>query len=167
MKVEKLKKFGVFENLTEDELNKFQSVIQEKRMEAGQQFITEGEEGDCIYLLVKGEVEINQALTISMNKGEGDNREKAIIKLSSNFKPIFGEMSMFNEGAKRTANVMAITTCDLVQIDKKDLFLICEKNPVIGFKVMRNFGKIISQKLENSNQNVLKLTTAFSLILER
>ncbi|MEE8437491.1 MAG: cyclic nucleotide-binding domain-containing protein [Candidatus Neomarinimicrobiota bacterium] len=167
MKIEQLKNFGVFEGLNEDELNEFKNVLQAVHIEPGQQFITEGHEGDCIYLLLNGEVEINQALTLSMNKGKGDNREKAIIKLSSDFKPLFGEMSMFNEGDKRTANVMALTACDLVRIDKADLFTICENFPIIGYKVMRNFGKIISKKLEMSNQNVLKLTTAFSLILER
>ncbi|MEE8335370.1 MAG: cyclic nucleotide-binding domain-containing protein [Candidatus Neomarinimicrobiota bacterium] len=167
MKIEQLKNFGVFEGLSENELNEFQNVLHTEHMEPGQQFITEGHEGDCIYLLLNGEVEINQALTLAMNKGEGDNREKAIIKLSSDYKPLFGEMSMFNEGDKRTANVMALTACDLVRIDKTDLFTICENFPKIGYKVMRNFGKIISKKLEKSNQNVLKLTTAFSLILER
>lgn len=167
MKIEQLKNFGVFEGLNENELNEFQNVLHIEHMEPGQQFITEGHEGDCIYLLLNGEVEINQALTLAMNKGQGDQREKAIIKLSSDYKPLFGEMSMFNEGDKRTANVMALTACDLVRIDKKDLFTICENFPKIGYKVMRNFGKIISKKLEKSNQNVLKLTTAFSLILER
>ena len=32
---------------------------------------------------------------------------------------------------------------------------------------MRNLGRIISGNLVNANQNVLKLTTAFSLILDR
>jgi len=52
-------------------------------------------------------------------------------------------------------------------LDKSDLYNICEKNPNIGFKVMRNLGRIISGNLIKANQNVLKLTTAFSLILER
>ena len=30
-----------------------------------------------IYLLLKGEAEINQALTLSVNKGESDKREKS------------------------------------------------------------------------------------------
>ena len=116
-------------------------------MEKGQQFITEGEEGDCIYLLLEGEVQINQALTLSMNKSESDNREKAILKLSSDINPLFGEMSMFNDGDRRTANVRAETTCVLVKLDKSDLYNICEKNPNIGFKVMRNLGRIISGNL--------------------
>ena len=40
-------------------------------------------------------------------------------------------------------------------------------NPEIGFLVMRNLGRIITKNLVKANQNVLKLTTAFSLILDR
>ena len=167
MNNEQLKKFTIFSDLTDDELNHFSDALKEVKMEKGQQFITEGEEGDCIYLLLEGEVQINQALTLSMNKSESDNREKAILKLSSDINPLFGEMSMFNEGDRRTANVRAETTCILVKLDKSDLYNICEKNPNIGFKVMRNLGRIISGNLVKANQNVLKLTTAFSLILER
>ena len=76
-------------------------------------------------------------------------------------------MSMFNDGDRRTANVRAETACILVKLDKLDLYNNCEKNPNIGFKVMRNLGRIISGNLVKANQNVLKLTTAFSLILER
>jgi len=167
MNNEQLKKFTIFSDLTDDELNHFDEALKEVRIEKGQQFITEGEEGNCIYLLLEGEVQINQALTLSMNKSESDNREKAILKLSSDINPLFGEMSMFNEGDRRTANVRAETACVLVKLDKSDLYNICEKNPNIGFKVMRNLGRIISGNLIKANQNVLKLTTAFSLILER
>jgi CRP-like cAMP-binding protein len=167
MNNEQLKEFTIFSDLTDDELNHFSDALKEVKMEKGQQFITEGEEGDCIYLLLEGEVQINQALTLSMNKSESDNREKAILKLSSDINPLFGEMSMFNDGDRRTANVRAETTCVLVKLDKSDLYNICEKNPNIGFKVMRNLGRIISGNLVKANQNVLKLTTAFSLILER
>ena len=58
-----------------------------------------------------------------MNKSESDNREKAILKLSSDINPLFGEMSMFNDGDRRTANVRAETVCILVKLDKLDLFI--------------------------------------------
>ena len=44
---------------------------------------------------------------------------------------------------------------------------ICNDNNEIGYKVMMNLAKILSRKVLETNQNVLKLTTAFSLVLER
>jgi len=162
-----LNQFQIFDDLNDDQISQFHSALKEVMIDKGKKFITEGEQGDSIYLLLSGSVEINQALTLSMNKGESDNREKAILKLTSEMHPQFGEMSIFNEGDRRTANVRAETTCTLARLDKSDLYSICDANPEIGYKVMRNLGRIISGNLVKANQNVLKLTTAFSLILDR
>lgn len=162
-----LNQFQIFDDLKDDQISQFHSALKEVTIDKGKKFITEGEQGDSIYLLLSGSVEINQALTLSMNKGESDNREKAILKLTSEMHPQFGEMSIFNEGDRRTANVRAETTCTLARLDKSDLYTICDANPEIGYKVMRNLGRIISGNLVKANQNVLKLTTAFSLILDR
>ncbi|MBT5440554.1 MAG: cyclic nucleotide-binding domain-containing protein [Candidatus Marinimicrobia bacterium] len=162
-----LNQFQIFDDLNDDQISQFHSALKEVTIDKGKKFITEGEQGDSIYLLLSGSVEINQALTLSMNKGESDNREKAILKLTSEMHPQFGEMSIFNEGDRRTANVRAETTCTLARLDKSNLYSICDANPEIGYKVMRNLGRIISGNLVKANQNVLKLTTAFSLILDR
>ena len=167
MKNEQLKNYKIFENLNDDQIDKFHPVISKEKIESGNKFIVEGDEGNSIYLLLKGEAEINQALTLSVNKGESDKREKSIMKLTDKDFPQFGEMSIFSEGDVRTANVRAQTDCTLAKIDKEDLFKICNDNPEIGFLVMRNLGRIITQNLIKANQNVLKLTTAFSLILDR
>mgnify|MGYP003959559757 FL=1 len=46
MNNEQLKNFQIFADLSDDELNKFHPSLKEVKMEKGQQFITEGEEGD-------------------------------------------------------------------------------------------------------------------------
>ena len=121
-----LNQFQIFDDLNDDQISQFHSALKEVTIDKGKKFITEGEQGDSIYLLLSGSVEINQALTLSMNKGESDNREKAILKLTSEMHPQFGEMSIFNEGDRRTANVRAETTCTLARLDKSDLYSICD-----------------------------------------
>ena len=167
MKNEQLKNYKIFENLTDDQIEKFRPILNKKEVDGGNKFIVEGDEGNSIYLLLNGEAEINQALTLSVNKSDSDKREKSIMKLTDKDFPQFGEMSIFSEGDVRTANVRAQTDCTLAKIDKEDLFKICNDNPEIGFLVMRNLGRIITKNLVKANQNVLKLTTAFSLILDR
>lgn len=167
MKNEQLKNYKIFENLTDDQVEKFRPILNKKEVDAGNKFIVEGDEGNSIYLLLNGKAEINQALTLSVNKSDSDKREKSIMKLTDKDFPQFGEMSIFSEGDVRTANVRAQTDCTLAKIDKEDLFKICNDNPEIGFLVMRNLGRIITKNLVKANQNVLKLTTAFSLILDR
>ena len=47
-----------------------------------------------------------------------------------------------------------------------DFFDICNKNTKVGYKIFNNLLKVITQKLISTNFQVLKLTTAFSLIID-
>ena len=104
-----MKEFTLFQGLSDDEIAEFNGVTREIKITAGKNFITEGEIGDSIFLLLDGEVEVNQALTLPMGKGSVDNREKAIIKLSSEFRPMFGEMSLFHDEDRRSAKYWKVT----------------------------------------------------------
>ena len=167
MNTDNLKEFTLFQGLSDDELAEFKGVIREITVSSGKNFITEGEIGDSIFLLLDGEVEVNQALTLPMGKGSVDNREKAIIKLSSEIRPMFGEMSLFHDEDRRSASVKALTDCGLAKILKSDLFRICGGHSETGYKIMRNMCGVLCGNLVKANRNVLKLTTAFSLVLER
>ena len=76
-------------------------------------------------------------------------------------------MSLLGSNDKRTAAVKAITDCEMGIIMKDDLFAICQSDPDIGYAIMKNVASIVTDNLIKANTNVLKLTTAFSLILEK
>ncbi|MEE9166364.1 MAG: cyclic nucleotide-binding domain-containing protein [Candidatus Neomarinimicrobiota bacterium] len=162
-----LAQFRIFRHLTEDQLNTFRQAVRIKKYPADDLIFQEGEVGDSIYLLLDGKVEINQALTLQLSKGSYDTREKAIINLTSDMHPVFGEMSLLGDDDRRTATVKAMTVCSMAVIMKKDLFSICESDPLLGYQVMKNVANIVTDNLVKANQNVLKLTTAFSLVLEK
>ena len=44
---------------------------------------------------------------------------------------------------------------------------ICNANNDVGYKLMKNLSEIISKNLISSNNKVLKLTTAFSLLIDQ
>ena len=169
MEITQIKQFSIFSNISDEEIKYFLEITKEVKISKGDIFISEGNVGDSIYMLVEGEVEVNQALTLSLNRKGNDNREKALIKLNSNQTPppLFGEMSLFNDDDKRTANVKALTDCHLFKIMKEDFIRICDAHPSTGYKVMLELCKLLCRRLVNANENVLKLTTAFSLVLER
>lgn len=162
-----LGKFRLFQRLTDKHLEKFRNLIKVRDYSANQAIFYEGEVGDSLYLLLDGKVEINQALTLQLSRGAYDTREKAIINLTSEMFPVFGEMSLLGNDDKRTATVKAITDSKMGVIMKDDFFSLCNSDPDLGFRVMRNVASIVTDNLIKANQNVLKLTTAFSLILEQ
>ena len=162
-----LKPFLIFKDLLDDELDLFCKHAIKEIIPKGEMFIVEGEHGDCLYLLIEGSVEIIQALTLNVSKGELDNREKALTKLDHTMHPFIGEMALFSDDDRRTANVKTLTECTFMKIMNDDLLDICNKHPETGYKVMRNLCQLLTANLVRANKNVLKLTTAFSLVLDR
>ena len=164
----KLENYPIFKNLDKNEVQKFSSQIKLKKYNKNEIIIQEGDEGDSILFLIDGEINISQALTLYTNKDNKlDDREKEIIRLSSKNNNIsLGEISIFSIEKKRSATVKAIKDCQIGILEFDDLFKICNNNHTIGFKIMQNISKIITEHLIKSNHKVLKLTTAFSLLID-
>lgn len=161
-----LQHFPLFRDLSEHELEKIQPLMQQKQYSTGGEIITEGSQGNLLYLLLEGEVEISKKLTMFAAGGELDERNKSLTKLSHSDYPIFGEIALLMADGARSATVRALTTCNLGMFDCQELLALMHANPEIGFKVMRNVGILLAVRLKNANQDILKLTTAFTLALQ-
>ena len=159
-----LLKYSLFNNFSENEVQKFIEMIKNQAYKEDEMIIRENEIGDSIMLLLKGTVSITKALTIKIN--EIKKREKEFIKLNDSQYPFFGEISIFNDN-KRTATIKAETGCEIGILYNKDLIKICKNDHEIGYKIMTNISKKLIEDLLITNNQVLKLTTAFSLILDK
>ncbi|MFC1480845.1 cyclic nucleotide-binding domain-containing protein [Candidatus Neomarinimicrobiota bacterium] len=165
--IKDLTNFDLLKGLAESERLIVGSKLTEKRYPAGKTIFQEGDPGGEIFFLITGEIEISQALTLSMSKSTTyDTRDKSIIKLSGENGPVFGEVAIFGNEESRTATVTALTDCRIGVLPKNDFFEILVTNHELGYKIMLNLTRIVCGRLIDSNKNVLKLTTALSLILE-
>ena len=161
-----IKEYSLFDGLTESEIQKFISLMKFKTVKDKEVIMKEGDDGDTIVLLLSGEVSITQALTLKNKKAVSDNREKVLIKLNASSHPFFGEISLFNEVDKRTATITATSECDVAILDDDDIINLCNEDNSLGYKIMKNLAEKLSSSLEKTNNQVLKLTTVFNLILD-
>lgn len=89
--------------------------------QAGETILREGEEGDCMYVLVQGEAEISlQGKSLGL-VGPGE---------------IFGEMALI-ETTHRSATITARTDCRVAVIDRKSFSLIVRHVPDFSMHVVR------------------------------
>ena len=161
------KNYSIFDGLSEIEIEKFIKLMTFKKVKKNEVIIKEGDDGDTIILLLNGEVSMTQALTLKNSKAISDNREKTSIKIDSKKSHhFFGEISLFNEVDKRTATITATTDCEIAILDDNDIIKLCNENHTLGYKIMKNLAEKLASSLERTNNQVLKLTTVFSLILE-
>ena len=161
-----IKNYSLFDGLTEIEIQKFISLMKFKTVKDKEIIMKEGDNGDTIVLLLSGEVSITQALTLKNKKSVADNREKILIRLDANSHPFFGEISLFNEVDRRTATITATSECNIAILDDDDIINLCNDDNSVGYKIMKNLAEKLSSNLEKTNNQVLKLTTVFNLILD-
>ena len=161
-----LKKVPLFNDLTVEELKLLSSIIKEVSFSAGSEIIREDETGEEMYILKEGTVDVSKTLTMKIARGEFGQKEKSFIRLSGENRAFFGEMGMLEKNL-RSATVTAVSDCKLCIIKKKDFEAFCEKQPTIGYRIVRALACIVSSRLRKTNEDVLKLTTALSLALEK
>ncbi len=160
-----LKNCPLFRGLTEEEIAVYRPATKQVSYKAGEAIMTEGQIGETLVILIHGEVTISKKLTL-LGDEDSSTKDKTFITLSDEFKPFFGEMAMLMKDAIRTASVIASSDCEIVVMGKNAFQEACNKHPAIGLKVMENIAQKLATNLERESKNVLKLTTAFSLILE-
>lgn len=162
-----LKSFSVFSDLTLSEIEQFIAGARLLRYEKGEVIIHEKDEGNSMFVLLKGEVEVIKTLTLPM-AGEENNveGEKVLSRFRAEQHLIFGEVGLLEE-EYRTATIRARSQCELLEISKNHFFLFAESHPELGFKIIRRISSNLCTYLRKANNDIIKLTTALSLALSR
>ena len=163
----KLINYKIFNGLIEENIKLFIPLIEIKKFSENEKIIEENETGNSLLFLLEGDISITKALTLATNKDDGDNSEKELTRLKSEYNIAMGELSLFSEDKKRTATVKALTKCKIGYLTSKDFFEVCNSNKDMGYIVVSNIANIIAENLIKSNRDVLKLTTAFSLVMSK
>jgi CRP/FNR family cyclic AMP-dependent transcriptional regulator len=161
-----LKDVAILRDLDEAELRTFSGILRRLPAPRGTSILKEGETGDTMYILKEGTVEVSKALTWMAGIGESSNRDKILSKLSASNHAVFGEVALFEQNI-RTATIVALTDCVLLEITKSDFLRLAEENPRTGYKVTRNIAELLCSRLRKTNEDTMKLTTALSLALGR
>ena len=161
-----LKRVYMFQDLEEEEILKFAQIMKPRHYAAGQVVMKEGEPGDSMCVIAEGEVEVNKALTMKFGEDDFRETEKVMTVLTSDDHAVVGEMSMFiNSG--RSATITARTDCMLYEISREDFLKLSRENTALGLKVTFRLAELISGRLKNTGDDVIRLTTALSIALTR
>ena len=138
-KVSILRNSTLFSHLSDPQLENLANLTRCIRFAEGEQIVSEEDEGDTLFQIVRGKVAVLKTLA------GGEVRQLAQLDAPS----IFGEMSVFNE-EPRSATVKALEQCIVLEVERADLRPLIENDPA----VMEKLAQIISQR----RGELLKLT---------
>ena len=163
-----IKTFEIFNDLSDNEIELFTKHVKIREYKKDETIINEGEEGASLLFVLDGEIIITQALTLTTNKfDKNDTREKQLTNLNSkDHKIMLGEIALCSPDKKRNATVKAVIDCQIARLPFNKIYSICNSDNSVGYKVMKNLSEIVTKNLVDSNHKVLKLTTAFSLLID-
>jgi CRP/FNR family cyclic AMP-dependent transcriptional regulator len=98
---------------------------------AGTTIFSEGDAGDCIYVIKSGTVSLTVGGTLVETLGKGG---------------LFGELAVI-EREPRSGTAVAETDCELVAIDKRRFWFLVQETPYFAQLVMR----VMAQRLRRSD----------------
>jgi signal transduction histidine kinase len=138
-KDEKKKIIGLFDGLDENTINDLKQNLKTISIKKGERIIRETEEGYCLFIILKGKVEIEK---------EVKHSEPPIAPLTVLEEgEFFGEMSLLN-GEPRSANAIALEDTELLEIPEEEFQRLCFSHPNIMFNLVR----ALSERLRLTNE---------------
>ena len=131
-KVLVLKSLNLFKETPENILADLAPLMKEMQYEQGTEIFKEGDTGDSMYIIQKGNIKIHKG-----------NTTLAILKE----KEVFGELSLLDADT-RSASATAATECILYKIDQEPFYELMDERP----EVAKGFIKILCQRLRAMNE---------------
>ncbi|MDD4232435.1 MAG: cyclic nucleotide-binding domain-containing protein [Candidatus Cloacimonetes bacterium] len=164
LSLDTLRRIHILQNLEDKDLELLKPYFKLRKVLRGDYVIRENSVGDCIYILTKGTVRITKDLV----KGYDDdiaNTQKVLATLNEDFLPTFGENGILGQ-APRNANVIAATDCDIYTLNKQDFDSFTKANYPASYHIMKNIAEVLSERLNKTDENLVKLATALYIAVQ-
>jgi CRP-like cAMP-binding protein len=141
---ELLKRVYLFNDLSQQELDRIIGLAYDKAFEKEAQVFQEGEIGDALYIVVEGEVRISTIVP-----GVGEEALK-ILKPGD----YFGEMALIDDFPRSAAAIAHQGPVKLLAIYKRDFKKLMGEDRELSYKLMSVFIKTLSARLRESNERL-------------
>lgn len=141
-----LKEIYLFEDLSEEEIEKFLTITEIKTMKQDEILFREGDPSDCLYIIVAGEVRMSKQVA---NIGE----EAMSILDKGNF---FGEMGLLDD-SPRSTDAIIHKNCKLLAVKRSSFLAFMAENQNIGYKFLLTFARTLCVRLRETNDKISNL----------
>ncbi len=153
----KLREVSFFRMFSDNDeiIGKIAEICNKKFFKKGTVLIREGDYGDELFIILKGEIEIIKKTL--------QNDEYTVTTLNADMGGIsVGELALIDND-QRSATVYAVTDCECLVINRDNFIKFGDENPEIGLKITREIAGQLSSKLRKANSDVI---TLFSALVE-
>ncbi|MBF0225113.1 MAG: cyclic nucleotide-binding domain-containing protein [Desulfobacterales bacterium] len=143
--IEKLKQINLFNNLNVDDLQKILPLCSIEKYRYGHLIIQGSSFNYDLYVILDGKV------SIEMESAYYDRQENRLQACILRYEEVFGEAGFLDSSKREQLYVVADDDTSVLKIDGSKLHELMEKDNHIGYIIMHNIGRILSQRLAESN----------------
>ncbi len=115
----------LFEHVSDEDRVRLAEFIDITQLAAGETLFTAGAPGESLYVVRSGEIEL------FIRDTAGQKIALAIAGVGE----VFGELALLDRGP-RTATAIAMTDCELLELDRDDLLLLFQKSPNAALRLL-------------------------------
>ncbi len=150
-----LKNVSIFKQFAQktEELEKLANIMNIVYAKKGETIIKEGEEGDVLYIIKKG--------CVNILKRTLENEQYVVVKLESKEGSVvfFGELALLDNDT-RSATVTADSDCEFLVVKRDDFIKLGDEHPNLGLQITREISKILAGRLRRANKDIITLFEA-------
>jgi len=126
-KLEALRSSPLLKALSDSELKSLMGIVNERCLDTGQTFITAGEKGGAMYIILEGTVQVSKGGTALSVLGPGQH---------------VGEMALLAPDlVTRSADVVAMEPTRILQIAAWDLSTFIDSNPAVAKAIIAELAR--------------------------
>ena len=137
----------LLQGLSASDIRKLGRYCTRMKHDKGSAVFSQGDKGDAVYFLVRGEVSV----VIDLEDAEYKKRLHTILPGT-----IFGEMAVL-DGLDRSATVLALEDSVTYRMDLAAVKRLKEEEPGLSLKLYSNLCRVFSDRLRNANMMINEL----------
>ncbi len=165
LEIETIRKISLFKGMDEEQIKALQPYLKQASFPKGSYILRENTTGDQIFILVEGTVSVTKDLVKGFDEDQAST-EKVLVTLKGSSLPTFGENGILGH-APRNANVIAKSDCVLYTLSKNDFESFAAANFQAAYYIMLNTARVLSQRLNTTDENLVKLATALYIAVQQ
>jgi len=130
------------------DLERLDKILTLRHFSPGDTICREGDDGDRMWLLVRGSVSVRLVLT----DGRGDRRIASLARGTT-----IGEMALV-ESSRRSATIVADEEVACYELSRSDFDRLLAEHPVVATKLLSNLSRELARRLRRTSQDLRNLS---------
>ena len=150
-KIDILRRTDIFYDLSTPQLEMLAALCEERAVKLGDIIFEENNQGDEMFIIARGAVEILVDPSIVGGPGARKRGSTPVTIATLRTGQTFGEIALVDQGLRSASARCAEAETQLLALQRGKFIKLCDTYPEMGYRVMRNIAADLAFKIRGSD----------------